>query len=56
MIELMILKANAPIKALQIPQRSLKPLTKRAASPKIIPLTIKENKPKVRKLIGRVRR
>ena len=51
-----MLRANAPIIALQIPQRSLKPCTSKAASPKINPLTIRENKPKVRKLIGRVRK
>ena len=48
-----MLRANAPIKALQIPQRSLKPLTNKAASPKIKPLITKENKPKVRNVIGK---
>jgi hypothetical protein len=48
----MTLKANAPIKALQKPQRNLNPCTKKAASPKIIPLITNENNPKVRKVIG----
>lgn len=55
-MELITLKAKAPIKALQIPQRNLKPCTKRAANPKIIPLTTKENKPKVIKVIGKARK
>jgi hypothetical protein len=54
--ELMTLRAKEPIKALQKPQRSLKPLTNKAANPKITALITKANKPKVIKVIGKERK
>jgi hypothetical protein len=50
--ELITLRAKEPIKALQKPQRSLKPLTNAAANPNITALITKANKPKVIKVIG----
>ena len=43
------------MKALINPQRSLNPVTKSAAKPKIIALTIRENKPKVIIVNGKVK-
>ena len=50
--ELITLRAKEPIRALQKPQRSLNPVTKAAAKPKIIALMIKVKKQKVMNVMG----
>lgn len=47
--------AKEPINALQKPHRRRKPGTRKAAIPKTIALIIIENKPKVKKVIGKAR-
>jgi hypothetical protein len=54
--ELITARAKEPIKALQNPQRNLKPGTRKAAIPKTIALIMTENKPKVKKVIGKVKK
>jgi hypothetical protein len=52
----MILRAIEPIKALQIPHRKRNPGTSQAAKPKIMAFKTKRNKPKVKIIIGNVKK
>jgi hypothetical protein len=54
--ELIILRAIAPIKALQIPHRNRKPGTKKAAKPKIVAFKTKANKPNVKMMKGNAKK
>jgi hypothetical protein len=55
-MELIMLKAIEPIKALQKPHRNRNPGTNMAASPKIIAFKINRNKPKVKIIRGKVKK
>ena len=55
-MELIMLNAIEPIKALQKPQRNRNPGTNMAASPKIIAFKINRNKPKVKIIRGKVKK